>query len=51
MDLSTAEQVEVNALRQRYNHLVILSVDKNCGFDKEEIPDFNQKQEVEKTDT
>ena len=39
MDLSQAEQVEINAFRQRYNHLVILADEKGCGLQKEEIPD------------
>jgi len=44
MDLSRAEQIEVDALRKRYNHLLIISNDKNCGLEKGEIPDF-QKQD------
>ncbi len=39
MDLSQAEQMEVNAYRQRYNHLVILAEDKNCGWEREQLPD------------
>jgi len=42
MDLSKAEQIELNALRQRYNHLVLISGEKNCGFEKDEIPDFKE---------
>lgn len=38
MDLSKAEQIEVNAYRQRYNHLVILAVEKNCGMEKMALP-------------
>ncbi len=45
MDFSEAEQIEINALRQRYNHLVILSEEKDCGFEKESIPDFKQQQD------
>lgn len=33
MDLSQSEQIEVNALRQRYNNLVIIATDKKCAFD------------------
>ena len=33
MDFSKADQVEIEALRRRYNSLVIISADKNCGFD------------------
>ncbi len=42
MDLSKAEQIEVNAYRQRYNHLVILANEQKCGLEKEEIPDFEE---------
>lgn len=42
MDFSKAEQIEVNALRQRYNNLVIIATDKECGLEKEEIPDFEE---------
>jgi hypothetical protein len=42
MDLSKAEQIEVNALRQRYNHLLIIAGDKECGLDAEVIPDFEE---------
>lgn len=42
MDMSKAEQIEINALRQRYNHLVIISNEKDCGFDIKEIPDFKE---------
>ncbi len=47
MDLSKAEQIEVNALRQRYNHLVILASEKECGFEREEIPEFDKPREAE----
>jgi hypothetical protein len=46
MDLSQAEQMEVDAYRQRYNHLLIIASDKQCGFDKKEIPDFRKSQET-----
>jgi hypothetical protein len=41
MDLSKAEQQEVDAYRQRYNHLLILSGEKNCGVTAEPIPAFD----------
>ena len=44
MDFSKAEQVEVDAYRRRYNHLVILAGEKNCGFDFKQVPDFKQPQ-------
>ncbi len=43
MDLSQAEQQEINALRKRYNHLVILANEKGCGEQREEIPDFKNR--------
>jgi len=42
MDLSKAEQIEVNAYRQRYNHLLIIADDKQCGFEGEPIPEFDK---------
>lgn len=44
MDLSQAEQIVVNAYRQRYNHLLIIAGDKECDIDREQIPDFEQPQ-------
>jgi hypothetical protein len=34
MDLTESEKIEVNAYRQRYNRLNIISIDKNCDFAK-----------------
>lgn len=31
MDFSQAEQMEVNAYRQRYNHLATIAMDKGCA--------------------
>lgn len=42
MDLSESEQVEINAYRQRYNHLIIIAGDKECGMGKESIPEFKK---------
>jgi len=39
MDLSKAEQVELDAFRQRYNQLLILAEEKECGLQKEPIVD------------
>ncbi|MES2547891.1 MAG: hypothetical protein V4575_09305 [Pseudomonadota bacterium] len=39
MDFSKAEQIEVDAYRRRYNHLLILAEDKKCGINKQQIPD------------
>ena len=37
MDLSGADQVELEALRKRHNALVRLAASKKCGFDYHEI--------------
>ena len=50
MDFTEAEQVEVNAFRQRYNNLVIIAGEKDCGMNKKEIPAFSPATEKEKTD-
>ena len=47
MDLSKAEQMEVDAYRQRYNHLLIIAGDKQCGFDRTEIPAFTKPNKEE----
>ena len=44
MDFTEAEQIEVNALRQRYNHLVILAGEKKCGLNKTAVPQFDQQE-------
>jgi hypothetical protein len=42
MGISKAEQVEVNAVTKRYNHLLGISVAKECGFNLQPIPDFQK---------
>jgi hypothetical protein len=42
MDLSKAEQIEVNALIKRYNHLIEIGEINGCGFVREPIPDFQK---------
>jgi len=42
MDLSKAEQIEVNALINRYNHLIEIGEINGCGFVREPIPDFHK---------
>lgn len=42
MDLSKAEQIEVNALIKRHNHLVNIGERKSCNMDHELIPDFKK---------
>jgi hypothetical protein len=43
MDLSQAEQMEVDAFRQRYNHLAVIATDKECDIKAEPLPAFNEK--------
>lgn len=45
MDLSKAEQIEVDAFRQRYNHLLIIAEDKGCHLNKKQLPDFKKPTE------
>lgn len=42
MDLSKAEQIEVDAYRRRYNHLLIIAGDKQCGIEEQPIPEFKK---------
>jgi hypothetical protein len=42
MDFSKADQIEVEAMRRRYNSLVIISAEKNCGFEYKQMPDFQK---------
>ncbi|WP_422475483.1 hypothetical protein [Endozoicomonas sp. ALB032] len=42
MDLSQAEQIEINAFRQRYNYLLGLAQNKNCSStSRVPIPEFS----------
>ena len=50
MDFSEAEQVEVNAFRQRYNNLIIIAEEKGCGINKKEVPDFSPEAEKSESD-
>lgn len=47
MDLSQAEQIEIDAFRQRYNSLAVIATDKGCGK-VEQIPAFDQQKKDEK---
>lgn len=42
MDFSEADRVEVEALRRRYNNLVGIAADKDCGFENEPLPAFEK---------
>jgi len=43
MDFSHAEEVEVNAYRQRYNSLASIAADKKCDVDTRPIPPIRTK--------
>jgi hypothetical protein len=47
MDFSESEQIEVNAYRQRYNHLALIAMEKKCGYDIAPIPSFEKPKEEE----
>jgi hypothetical protein len=47
MDFSKADQIEIEALRRRYNNLVLISAEKSCGFDNKPIPEFQKPQPQE----
>jgi hypothetical protein len=40
MDLSKAEQIEINAYAKRYNHLLEISERKSCGLERQPIPEY-----------
>ena len=42
MDISKSEQVEVNALIKRYNHLIEVADTKDCDIYRTPIPDFQK---------
>jgi len=42
MDISKSEQVEVNALIKRYNHLLEIATEEECEIDRLPIPDFQK---------
>ncbi|MCC7412738.1 MAG: hypothetical protein IT495_14085 [Gammaproteobacteria bacterium] len=50
MDLSKAEQIEIDAFRQRYNHLLIIASDKQCGLEGAQIPAFGSNSSENKKD-
>ncbi len=51
MDFSDAEKIEVNALRQRYNHLVVLATEKECSFEVEPLPPIKRGEEDDDDDS
>ena len=42
MDISKSEQVEVNALTKRYNHLLEIVKKKECDTSRQPIPEFHK---------
>jgi len=42
MDLSKSEQIEANALVKRYNYLLTIGEENNCGFKRSPLPDFEK---------
>ena len=40
MDLSKAEQIEVNAYTKRYNHLLEISKRQDCGLERQPLPEL-----------
>ena len=51
MDFSDAERIEVNALRHRYNNLIAIAGEKNCGFDSKPLPEIRVKTEDDECGT
>jgi hypothetical protein len=52
MDFTKSEQIEAEALRDRYNQLLVIGADKNCDFDREPIPEFKKSSEtIQPSDT
>jgi hypothetical protein len=46
MDFTKSEQIEAEALRDRYNQLLVIAEDKNCGLNRQPIPDFKMQPET-----
>jgi hypothetical protein len=42
MDFSKADQTELEAHRRRYNNLIILASEKQCGFDNKPLPEIKK---------
>ncbi|MBI5816413.1 MAG: hypothetical protein HZB29_12475 [Nitrospinae bacterium] len=48
LDLKESEKVEYDALRQRYNRLLIIAADKECGFDRKSVPAIDERMQTAK---
>ena len=46
MDFTESERIEAEALRDRYNQLLVIGVDKNCDLNRQPIPEFKKPSEV-----
>jgi len=46
MDFTKSEQIEAEALRDRYNQLLVIAEDKDCGFNRQPIPEFKKPSET-----
>ncbi|MEM8845174.1 MAG: hypothetical protein AAGB35_09045 [Pseudomonadota bacterium] len=44
MDFSEADEIEVDALIKRHNHLLLAAQDKGCETDQERIPSIDELQ-------
>jgi hypothetical protein len=44
MDFSEADEIEVNALIERHNHLLITAKDKSCDTKRERLPTLKEMQ-------
>jgi len=44
MDFSEADEIEVSALIERYNHLLITAKDKSCDTQRERLPTLKEMQ-------
>jgi hypothetical protein len=42
MDIRKSEQIEVNALTKRYNHLLAIGESNHCDFRRQRVPDFQK---------
>lgn len=49
LDLSDADEIELDALRNRYNALVRVCADKKCGYDYQEIAQVKPEASAQST--
>ena len=46
MDFTESERIEAEALRDRYNQLLVIAEDKDCGLNRQPIPEFKKSSET-----